>query len=140
MKAGSLESVADFLMRLGLRHPTEPTVRDVALALLFQSEGFEGALAMPPEGKLAIIKAMKQGIKARVRLAPPLAQWVAHLPRYPEELRSLSADIFKSAFGDQSPAACPISEVQMGQLRMTTRMRTMKRGVVLDLASAHAAP
>lgn len=129
-KEGHMQEVVSFVVLLGLRNATESTSRDIALIILFMTEGFEKTQQMPPDSKLALIKAVKQSLKTRAKgVCEPLV-WISSLPKDPQEFRVKHQGLYDSIYGSDSPAPCRITEVAMEQLRLSTRMRGVKRGSV----------
>ena len=59
MKRGEYADVLDFLVRMGLRNPGEPTVLTIALCMLWSGEGtYHKVLAMPVAAKLECVKGL----------------------------------------------------------------------------------
>ena len=132
---GNIEEVIDFLLSLGLRHPTEPTMKIVVLSILCASDGFEKALGASQESKLALTKTVRNIFKQRVKQTLAPAVWIPTLPKMPQELRAQHPTIFAAAYTGEEPASCPISAIQMEQLKTATRMRVARKGTALDLGS-----
>ncbi len=120
----------DFLIRLGLRHPSEPTVRVMALSILFMTEGFEKVMAMSPETKLGFVQSVKQMFKGRAKFVLAPTVWIFLLPRSIDQLKREYPLVYEALYTEESPSASPISELELEQMKVTTRMRAVKSSVM----------
>lgn len=137
LKQGDSGGFLDELVRMGLRRPSEPTMQTIALIALSATEGVVSVAAMDAQMKLTYIQSCKAMFKARIKGVPTPT---ACLPALPISANELPADVRREWYGDEGPAPSEISEVELAQLRATTRMRGVKRaGSALALPAPPAA-
>ena len=87
MKRGEYADVLDFLVRMGLRNPGEPTVLTIALCMLWSGEDtYHKVVAMPVAAKLEFVKGLKQMFKARTTRAGQPSILITALQKTPNEL------------------------------------------------------
>ena len=133
VSGGEMYDLLDFVHQLGLRNPTEPTVRAIALIILFATEGFEKAQGMSPDAKLTFIKQVKAMLKSRVKVLSASVPWIGILPKTPEQLKREHRSVYDSVYSSHPPVASKLTELQMEQLKTCTRMRTVRSPTSLML-------
>ena len=141
LQQGNVNEFIDFLIRLGLRHPSEPTKLTMAVLTLVCSDGMDKALAMQPEVKLAFVKSFKQMFTARLKFFVPPTMYVEKLHQRPEDFRQEYPGLWDCAYQGSEPSPCPVSELQLAHLKTNSRMRSERgSGMSSSLAVAKAAP
>ena len=141
MKRGEYADVLDFLVRMGLRNPGEPTVLTIALCMLWSGEDtYQKVLAMPVAAKLEFVKGLKQMLKARTKRAvhPPIL--ITTLQKTPNELQVMHPDIYSAMYMSEPPVPCPIPELEMVQMRSSSRMRSVKCDASMAVSRAMRGP
>ena len=133
MSDGDMQALVDHLVRLGLRHPSEPTSMAAALVFLAASEGLENAKAMNSQARLTTIRIFKRMVRERTKGVIPPIEFLAALPASPEELKTSHPILFAEAFGHEAPMASSISAVQLEALKAGTRMRAVRRGSLEEI-------
>jgi hypothetical protein len=134
LKDGSVEAMVEHLIKIGLRNPSEPTFMTMTLSMLFQSEGLGKVIEMSSDGKLVVLKSIKNLFKSKCKLAVQPVQWVQCLPKSPDSFRTQFSALYASAFKSCVAHASPISELGMEQMRVGAKMRKTK-GSVMNLGS-----
>jgi hypothetical protein len=129
LKIGNCAPALDFVVRMGLRHPTEATARAISLVVLFGSDGFEKTNAMEPKQKLVFLQSVKQMLKDRRKAAAPPTVFISLLPTAPKDLSDQNPVLFKQWYGEGgAPMASPMSDIQFSQLKGSFRLRVMRSG------------
>ena len=136
LQEGHVYEFLDGLLRLGLRNPTEPTSQAIALVVLHQTEGYEKALSTTPEARLEFARSIKSMFKGRAKIATRPVSHIEELPATPKELQRKYPLIYDSAFATETPSPCPIPELEIGQLKATSRMRCLRLGTSSSIASS----
>lgn len=126
IKEGRIQEFLDFLLRLGLRHPSEPTSLVMALVVLHQTEGIPATCAMAPNSKLEFVKSIKSMFKARAGLVCSPVAFAQCLPRMPDDFRKQYPVLHEAAFSSQGPVPSRITEVELAQLKAGSRMRAVR--------------
>jgi hypothetical protein len=127
LQAGNSSPALDFVVRMGLRHPSEATARAISLMVLCGSDGFEKTQSMEPKQKLIFLQSVKQMLKDRRKAAAPPAVFIALLPATPKDLSDQNPVLFKQWYGEGgAPMASPVSDVQFSQLKASFRLRVMR--------------
>ena len=124
---GDMQAIVNFLLRLGLRFPTEPTSRTVAVVFLAYSEGVEAVQAMDAAARLTTIRVFKKMIKDAAKTAVPLLETIKVLPKTPLEVQRQNSVAYDMVYAEQEPQSCPIAAVVIEELKLTTRMRATSR-------------
>ena len=139
IKEGHIQDYIDFLMRLGLRNPSEPTSQVMALVVLHQTDGFVRACEMAPHMKLEFVKSIKTMFKVRAKLVVSPVAFAQSLPQMPEDLRKQYPVLYEAAFSAEGPVASRISELELAQLKAGSRMRVVKGGPLVNPYSLQSA-
>jgi hypothetical protein len=127
LNTGNCSPAMDFLVRMGLRHPTEATARAISLVVLFGSDGFEKTNAMSPSQKLVFLHSVKQMLKDRRKTAGPPTLFISLLPAAPKQISDQNPVLFKQWYGEGgAPMASPMSDVQFSQLKGSFRLRVVR--------------
>ena len=122
LSEGSLDSFLAFLIKMGLRYPTEPTVATITLFSLHQSDS-EGLATMSPETRLAHVRACKQAFKSRCKFEGPPEVFIEKLQPSCEGFAKSYPNLFAELYSAEGPAPCPLTELALAQLRVGTRVR-----------------
>ena len=125
MEQGSVNDLFDFLIRLGLRCPSEPTSQLMSLCILHESDGMEKVMAMSEDCKLDFCKAMKASFKRRAKFLG-VHQYLDVLPDLPSACAAEFPDLYSSAFGAQAPGTMKITQIDLQRLRSSSRMRVVR--------------
>jgi len=125
LSEGSLDCLLEFLIRMGLRFPTEPTVATMTLFSLHQSDP-ERLAGMSPEARLAHVRACKQAFKSKCKFEPLPKDWVEKLPTSAAEFKESYPSLFAKLYSTEGPAQCPLSELALAQMRAGTRLRGLR--------------
>ena len=121
-----VECFLDHLVKMGLRHPSEPTSLTISLIVLCATSGFEKTLNMEQDAKRVFNEHLKKMFKARVGRWPSPSSYVFELPSKPEVFKQQFPALFAAAFQGHQPMAPPISELEFVQLRTSCRMRKLR--------------
>ena len=140
MKQGTMSNVIDFVLKLGLRNPSEPTAQVISLCVLWASEGHDKACAMQAEVKLSFHQQVKQMFKTKAKFLLPPVEWMQALPRTPLELKQKNPTVYEVVYSQEGPAETPISELHFQQLKGTSRMRGLRKGFSTSCLSIPATP
>ena len=117
----------EFLLRAGLRSPSEPTYQIMTIAMLVGSEGTEKAMGFSSESRAAMIVSTKSWFRRLVAKAPPPSCKLAALPATPTELKHDNPQLFEELFSVDPPSLAPlIDPISVEVLRSSTRMRKSK--------------
>jgi len=122
---GSLDCLLAFLIKMGLRFPTEPTVATMTLLSLHKSDP-EGLAGMSPDARLAHVRACKQAFKSKCKFEGPPEVWVEKLPSSAAEFKESYPILFEKLFSTEEPAQCPLGELTLAQMRAGTRLRGLR--------------
>ena len=128
MRSGGVEGMVNFLIALGLRHPTEGTSRAAACTFLAGSEGFEKAASMDATARMTTAGVIKKMLRDAGKVAPKPTVFLAKLPATPAELEVAHRAVYEAVYSENGPADPPFSEVQLQTLKCGTRCRGLKRG------------
>ena len=117
----------DFLARLGLRHPTEPTSFMMALLIMLGADGIEKTSGFSVEMKAAMHKTVKKWFKKIVaHLANPTV-WMKNLPQRPADLRIQQPDLYNGLYASAPPVSCPYDALLLEHLKSSSRMRMPRK-------------
>ena len=123
MSMGNIRPAIKLAIDLGLRNPSEPTARSIAMAFLVASEGMQCALEKCRLTKVSFINETKQYFaEQRQLIAAPLV-WISRLLPTPQEFSLHYAAIFNSAYNGSSPAKPPWCSAEWARLLHGTRCR-----------------
>ena len=117
-----MSAYADFLVRLGLRCPTEKSVQACVAFLIMTTEGPTRAKDMTPAQKLATVVEFKKVLKSK-------GGGGAIIGKYPPDAKELKAthpDLFEAAFTTQ-PVAVVLDHLEFKSLVADIPMRATKR-------------
>jgi len=139
LEQGLVNGFMDFLFRLGLRHPSEPTFSLMATMTCVQADGLDKVLNMADEVKLQYVGSIKAMFRSQLKkwLAP--CNYVLSLPRKPEEFRRDYRALYDNAFRGLDPSPCPDTEVQLATLLARGRCRA-ERGTGASKRKAFGGP
>jgi hypothetical protein len=126
LQQGSVDSLLEFLIRMGLRHPSEPTSATIALVCLHQAEGEEKLAAMPAVTRLEFVKTVKHAFKAKTKFTAGPVTFIPMLPASPAQLKLQYPIVYEATFAAEPPAPCKISQLTIAQLKAGTRMRMVR--------------
>ena len=116
----------DFVLKLGLRNPTAPTIQLLALTCLVGTEGMERTMGMSPEARLATSKSWKKWLKRMVKTVGEPTVWLTKLHLTPEALKAEHPVLYASVYDSSPPGVMKINKVAFELLRSHTRMRSEK--------------
>ena len=115
------EPMFEFVDKLGMRHPSEPTMQAVGLAWLIMVEGTPEVEAMQPTQRTGFVKVVKQAWKALIRGWPSHTMFVITLPRGPTHFQASHRALWEHAMGSDAPAAkLPMKESSWDKTRGQT--------------------
>ena len=137
--SGTMSKAAEVLVALGLRSPTEATLRDLAMAYLMATEGPEAARLMPERRRTSFKSVPRQYLMKAKEKAPAPETWQLVLEESPEALRLRRPGVFASVYSTEEAAPMPISSVDYEWLRTHTLCRSpkvAKAGEVLPASSS----
>ena len=127
-----------FAIELGLRHPSEPTARNLSLCLLAAEHGVAVVHDMPRANKIAFITETKNELaKLRLSSLPPNI-WISKLLATPEEFHIHYPLVYESVYTSAPPGVPPWNNADWALLTSTTNCRK-ERGTSAA-ASATFAP
>jgi len=120
-------SLMNFVVQLGLRNPTAPTVQLMSLLCSIGTDGMEHTMRMSPEARLANSKSWKKWLKRIVKggIGEPTV-WLAKLHPTPEALKAEHPELYASVYCASPPGAVKINTMALELLRAHTRMRREK--------------
>ena len=117
-----------FVLRLGLRKPSEPTFKELSVLALVGSEGMEKALGFSPETRAGMLESTKLWFRKAAERMPVASPWIALLPQSPKDLQSLHPEHFEALFSADPVKPLDIDPVHLEMLRAGTRCRKPKLG------------
>ena len=90
-------SLMNFVVQLGLRNPTAPTVQLMSLLCSIGTDGMEHTMRMSPEARLATSKSWKKWLNRIVKsgIGEPTV-WLAKLHPTPEALKAEHPELYAS--------------------------------------------
>ena len=135
IKESRIDVALDFLFRMGLRNPSEPTIQKIALGMMVVTEGFEQALEKDVQQKLALHKTVKGLIANKVKYMPKPVVWIQQLSASPALLQRDFPTVFESLYTSEQAVPSPLSVLQIEQLKRTSRMRKERGNSSLSLVS-----
>ena len=119
----AVSDLMDHLLRLGLRNPSEPSFRMIAVLVLFATEGFEQTREMSTETKYAFLQTIKDTFRSRANKVASPVFFVDALPRDPEKFKRDWPSLYAAAFNGSAPMPPPISELESAILKKGFRCR-----------------
>ena len=115
-----------FAIELGLRHPSEPTARNLSLCLLAAEHGVAVVHEMPRANKIAVINETKNDLaKLRLTVLPPKI-WISKLLATPEEFRIHYPHVYESVYTSGPPGVPPWNNADWALLTSTSNCRKEK--------------
>ena len=133
---GHLELYHRHLMKLGLRNPSEGTMKVASLVVLCQTEGYQATAEMSAESRAEWMRSLKHMFRSTLRRDRSGSQVL--LSCLPSNPRDLPSEIYSVAFDSEGPVQCKLTELQLEHLKLGTRMRVPRgvlgRGVSSSLA------
>ena len=93
---GSRRSPLKLWLRLGCRHPTEPTMQSATALFLLCSQGLHTTLSMSTQHTLTTFRALKKITKAMSK-GPP-AVWISRLPEKPSDYQKAYPAMYEAVF------------------------------------------
>jgi hypothetical protein len=126
LQEGNMDVLLGFLIRMGLRHPSEPTSATIALVCIHQAEGDEKLAAMSSATRLEFVKTVKHALKSKTKFVTAPPAFIQQLPATPAQLKLQYPLVYESIFAAELPVPCKISEMALAHLKAGTRMRAAR--------------
>ena len=133
--SGTMSRAADLLVALGLRSPTEATVRDLAVAYLMANEGPEAARLMPALRRTSFMSVPRKYFHKALVGAPALETWQLVLEESPQALRLRRPGLYANVYSTEDPVPMPFSHVEYEWFRTHTPQRRPKGSRERDYAT-----
>jgi len=136
-----IDIIVNRCIRLGLRRPTEHTLKLLTSLWLAVSEAPERLAAMPTSQKVDSARYFKACFKAAARRAAEPGLHLERLPATPAELQAKHASTYGNAYEPgEAPIPCPIDLAPMRSVDVSFRCRgcvgTSSGALQLSVASA----
>jgi len=109
------EVILEWLRLLGLRNPTEPTLKFIASSIILLAEGWEKAQVMQVGVKKCYMRSVGSDFKRSVRMASAPIHYIASLPALPDDFKARYGDMYDAIYG-AGPGPVP---PQIDTLRLT---------------------
>ena len=130
----AIDTLTRFLIRLGLRCPSEHTAQKVAAVYLLCTVGQQNIGAMSQANRFANNEMLKRRIRGGwKREDRSSVNLVKALPRDPEEFKHVHEELFRRALEDQEPGTCPFADVMLDQVTQQIPMRSTKKTDMMQL-------
>ena len=110
-KISMFEIIVEFLIALGLVKPSERTFQKIAALCMLVSEGRERVSSFSGASLLEVVNSVKRLFRGRKQGWPTV--YVATLPMNPAVMKEMAPAQWDRAYGDESPAPCPYSGVDI---------------------------
>ena len=111
-------------LKLGLRNPSEQTVKWLTCVFLLLTEPADVVRNMPSSAKTALMKFTKTAFKSMIRRVAVPDEFLERLPTMPEQLREQRPKLFEAAYEcGEAPVACKIDLKQVAALDVSFRCR-----------------
>ena len=120
-------AVLRFLKDSGLRSPSEPTFRSLAMGLLLSSEGFEKASGMSDDCRFTALDMAKSWFRRVVDGAPAAVHKLNTLPASPALMKQHNLLLFQQWYGTSSPTGPKFERMHLASLCSSTRCRQPKK-------------
>jgi len=121
-------AVLEFVLKLGLRKPSETTFRELALISLVGGEGMDRAMAMTPATRAGMLESTKMWFRRAVGRMPEANPYLHKLPASARDLQMLHPEFFQQVFGEDPVRPLERDAIKMELLRAATRCRREKSG------------
>ncbi len=111
---------------MGLRNPSEPTSRSIALCMMYQTDGYTKVTSLTNSQRLGVVRAMKSmWEKSGVGKGPDPGTWIHQMPDSIEAIQKQFPTMWKAVFADagETPMPSPISAVSWHHMSFITRCR-----------------
>ena len=131
----SVAELLDFIVRLGLRSPTEHTLLALSCCVLAVSEGVDKSVNMSVDNRLVFHQTVKTMFKEKVKFAPSPLVWVQELPASPEQFKRSYSALWEALYASEAPCSCPVSELSLAQLKAISRCREVRKGSLKPTAA-----
>ena len=104
VQRSKVEAFAHLFVNLGLRNPSELTIRSAVAVLILMCVPIKEAVAMDMEAKRATVVELKGHIKSIAKFKARVGQTMYEYPDSPAALRLTRPDLYQAAYGDEDPA------------------------------------
>lgn len=123
MQRGQYDTMIAFLLKMGLRYPSEPTAKALALAFVCASQGIQNICDSAPQIRLGAIKMFKSLFKAAAARGSMAQRLVLVLPATPEKLKEDHPALYASLYEQEPPSPMPLNHMQFLNILHSTRCR-----------------
>lgn len=122
-----LNMLLSHFVALGLRWPSEPTIRVLASVYILCAEDHSQALNMSPQMKYEIFRAVKTALKSQIDKSGQPAMVCVRLPSDPASFRTDFKPLWDAAFGPDSsgvPVPSQVPYVDLHRVMVNMPMRS----------------
>jgi len=126
--ATAMDTMVDFLVQLGLCHPTEKTIQKITAAIMLASEGRAKLGAMQPTTLHEVLKTVKRLLRCKASKAEPLL-YMEVLPISPATFGQMAPGMYDAVYQMGGPGQCPFGETELHTVSSAIPMRSSRMNV-----------
>ena len=125
-RLGEFNGAVEFAVKLGLRNPSEPTAKAIALAMLCSSLGVAEAIREPRATIVSHVKVVKSTAAQLSAAMGPPTRWIGMLPYDLTEFRMSYSDVYIACYGTTLPVPNQIPWLDWERAKRETRCRDQR--------------